>query len=599
MMLHLKWVSKLTPVVRLFERGDKNRLLFIILFTVLCAITEAASLGALMPLIESFVSGEEVQLANTIRSTLPVEGFELSSPATLGILVVLLLMLSLLFRVLLLRTQSYFGASIGNKLTGKLFRSILHKDLATFQEKNTSEFIASSVSRIHTVVVSVLFSGLKLISSTLIIIAASASLLVLSPILTLISIGILVTTYGLIHFIYKPTISKLGFTLSQNQGLVVKALNEGFGSFREIKLSGNFGFFASVVKTSDLRARIANARLQILTTAPKFFVETFFLILMILFAVLAQFLFRDFTEFAANLGVLAFGFQRLLPLGQELFQSIMKIRSGWASLEAVLQDMDSTPIKARPATIDSASFPEFKAITFSEVEFSYSDTNGDNIYVQSLSIKKGERVAIIGDSGSGKTTFLDLLIGFQRPNRGNVSINGSQNRVASASSGLWWPQIALVHQKPFMIDGSLMDNVALGVAPSELDIEKFNLCLTVSGAQSLANRSTENIGENGSFLSGGQKQRVAIARALYKDANILIFDEATNALDQSSERKVIEKIIQAFPEKTIVIVTHSKNVLDFCDFALTIKEGKVTKINMSQAFKECYETKEDSVEVAQ
>lgn len=588
--MYIRRIIKLAPIIELFERGDKNRLFFIVLFTVLCAITEAASLGALMPLIESFVSGEEVPLATTIKSALPVENLSLPATATLGFLVVVLLMVSLLLRVLLLRTQSYFGASIGNKLTGRLFRCILQKDLVTFQEKNTSEFIASSVSRVHTVVVSVLFSGLKLISSSLILTVASASLLFLSPTLTMISMGFLISVYGLIHFIYKPIISKLGLTLSQNQGLVVKGLNEGFGSFREIKLSGNLGFFESVVKASDLRARIANARLQILSSAPKFFVETFFLTLMILFAVLAQFLFEDFTEFAANLGVLAFGFQRLLPLGQEIFQSIMKIRSGWASLEVVLQDMGEDQVHSQINVNEDDTSQGFETISFSKVAFSHDRSVGSNIYVKSLLIKRGERVAVIGDSGSGKTTFLDLLIGFQRPNRGEVSINKSKNRASPASTGLLWSQIALVHQKPYMIDGSLKENVALGVAPSEWDSEKINLCLTVAGAQDLLDRAAENIGENGSFLSGGQRQRVAIARALYKDANILIFDEATNALDRTSEQKIIKNIIQVFPEKTIIMVTHSENVLDSCDFAVTIKKGIVTKIDIRKHLKDCNET---------
>jgi ATP-binding cassette, subfamily B, bacterial PglK len=303
---------------------------------------------------------------------------------------------------------------------------------------------------------------------------------------------------------------------------------------------------------------------------------------MLLLVVLSFLMAGQYGNFSAVipiLGAMAIGAQRLLPLLQIIYGAVVDIRRGQRSLESVLELLQM-PLPNELS--HSEKLPFFRNIEIRNLSFSYKRESRLVLNKVNLIIDKGSRVGIIGPTGGGKTTFMDVLMGLlPTPPDGGVFIDGVKLEIGNVAS--WRNLIAHVPQDIFLSDCSIAENIALGVDMDSIDLERVSwasemACLGGVVADLPEGLWTE-VGEKGLRLSGGQRQRIAIARALYKGGEIFIFDEATSALDSETESMVIENIEKLCEKPTIIFVAHRISTLKECQKIYRVSESKLTEIS--------------------
>jgi ATP-binding cassette subfamily B protein len=278
------------------------------------------------------------------------------------------------------------------------------------------------------------------------------------------------------------------------------------------------------------------------------------------------------------LAALALGAQKLLPLIQQAY-------NGWTSMsgsEAVLQsivEMLQQPIPDRFEDRSGTPIEFEREIHVEQLSFRYSPHAPDVLANIDLVVKKGAVIGFVGESGAGKSTLVDLLMGFLRPTRGAIFVDG----VALTESTIlsWQSQIAHVPQHIFLCDGSIVENVAFGLPPRKVNLDRvYEACRRAElhdFVRSLPDGYQTVVGERGVRLSGGQRQRLGLARALYKDASVLILDEATSALDDATEASVIDAVHRLGSEYTVLMIAHRVTTLQRCDTIFRLERGRISE----------------------
>lgn len=276
------------------------------------------------------------------------------------------------------------------------------------------------------------------------------------------------------------------------------------------------------------------------------------------------------------LAMLALGAQRLLPIMQQLYGNWSVVMGSKAALAEVLALLDQPlPIQAGLAEPASLSFRE--SIRFDNVSFQYGSQSSLVLNSVDFTIAKGSRVGIIGSTGSGKSTVLDLLMGLLDPTNGRILVDGKP--INAEHRRAWQRTIAHVPQSIFLVDASITENIAFGIPIEFIDIARVHdaakQAQAVDFIESLPLRYDHIVGERGVRLSGGQRQRIGIARALYKQASVLVFDEATSALDNETEYAVMEAINGLSDDLTLIVIAHRLNTLKNCDVIIKLNAAKV------------------------
>ena len=289
----------------------------------------------------------------------------------------------------------------------------------------------------------------------------------------------------------------------------------------------------------------------------------------------------QFSSIFPTLAALALGSQRILPILNKLYVDYITIKAKSHQIDEVIEILDEGKIlndKKKHLKDEKINFK--KTIIFKNVFFSY-DKKKNTLENINLTIKKGSKIGIIGRTGQGKSTFLDLFMGLLSQDKGEIFID--DHKLSKENILDWQTKISQVPQKIFLSDDTFLKNIAFGIKDDEIDFERVELVSKKSQIHSFIADNDDGyyqkVGERGIKLSGGQIQRVGLARALYKlTSEIIIFDEATNSLDNETEKLVMEELYKMDKKLTIIIVAHRLNTLENCDNIFEIKNKKVVQI---------------------
>jgi len=318
--------------------------------------------------------------------------------------------------------------------------------------------------------------------------------------------------------------------------------------------------------------------IQIISGSPRFIIEALGMIAIACAAVIASQSPNGILDSLPIIGTLALGAQRLLPVLQEAFRNLSVIKGTEASLVDVLNFLDQEmPNHQNVLQVKEIIFNN--SITLKNIQFGYSKLENDVFKNLNYSFLKGKRIGIIGETGAGKSTFTDILMGLLEPDKGSIYID--KIKLNNINLRSWQKQIAHVPQNIFLTDGTIYQNIAFGVEEDEIDDERLKNAAKNAHldkfVRTLSYGYKTNIGETGIRLSGGQKQRIGIARALYKKAKIIIFDEATNSLDGETEKLIMDTIYRLNKDLTLIIIAHRLSTLSQCDEIIEIKNNKIIK----------------------
>ena len=349
-------------------------------------------------------------------------------------------------------------------------------------------------------------------------------------------------------------------------------------------IDSNQYFYVDRYSNLDRNNRLRQAKNQFLAFFPKFILEAIGLIALALISLLLIGDENDPKKVIPIVGAIALGMQRFLPTLQQMYSSWVIISANTADLNAVIS-LVNQPVLTNLRVQRKYPSLSFEKIEFRNVSYKFKKQQNNAIENVNLTISKGDKIGIIGETGSGKSTFVDLIMGLLVPTQGIIKVNGTNIHAENKQIFYekWRNSISHVPQNIYLIDDNFIKNIAFGVNEKEID---FNL-LKKAAKNSLIFDVIEDkphqynslIGEKGINLSGGQRQRLGIARSLYKNADILILDEATSALDINTENKLINSISNNYPSITLIIVSHRMESLRFCDKFLKIQNRKINFID--------------------
>jgi ABC-type multidrug transport system fused ATPase/permease subunit len=446
--------------------------------------------------------------------------------------------------------------------------------------KNSSESISSITTHVNTVVSYVLQPLALLMISIIVIVGIITTLILVNPGVAFFAALIFGFSYALIMLLTKGILRRNSIIVSSNQARVVKALQEGLGAVRDVLINNLQNVYSDMYQKADQPMRKAQSVNLFIAGSPRFIMETVGLIVLALIA-----FFSLSSKGGAGslvlLGTIAFGAQRLLPVLQQAYAAWAGMRSSIGSLENVIETM-KLPIGEhhKVNSEDIQVLPLNNAITFNNVRYKYSEQLPEVLKGLSFVINRGERIGIVGDTGSGKSTALDILMGLLKPVSGEILIDDvilSDSNVKS-----WQKNISQVPQSIFLTDATIAENIGFGFSLNELDLGRVKTAAQKAHVaefiESKANGYFELVGERGVALSGGQRQRIAIARALYKNASVLIFDEATSALDNLTEKAVIDSIKELGRDITIIMIAHRLSTIETCDKIIELRQGKMEAV---------------------
>ena len=565
----------------------KKLYIFAIFLSIIGGLAEILSLGSLYPFITIILSPQEFE--NNLFFMNVLNFFGITSLSNLAFHItlafILLTVFSNVLRLIIIKINSRLAFSTGVDISSKVFEKTLSQSYENHINHNSSEFISAVTRKIDHLTGFILFPSLTLLGSMVNTLAIISTLLIINYKVALISFILFGVTYLIIGTLSRLQLNRNSEIIAGEVTNVNKSLQEGFGSIRELILYNSRKYFIELFSKSERKLRLAQGNNIFLSLSPRYILEAFGIILIAIFTYVISRNTQDVASYIPLLGILALGAQRVIPAMQQIFSSWANIKATEASLGDIL---DLLEIKSLIETdqYSGTELPFKSQITFENCDFTYSKNQYPVLNKINLDILKGSSVGLMGSTGSGKTTFVNVLMGLLNPSSGNIYIDGIKLNFNNIKK--WQSKIALVPQDIFLSDISIIENIAFGEDIEEIDTNKVISVAKKARIHdhiiSMEHGYQSRVGEGGISLSGGQIQRIGTARALYQDKEILIIDEGTSALDSLTERKVMESINSKGSNITLILIAHRLSTLSGCDFVIKFNQGKIEKIYNKKEF---------------
>ena len=557
----------------------KVQLLFFSLLIIFASFAEIFSIGAIFPFMMVLTDPEKIFNLEILQPILQLLSIHSKTELLMPIAVVfcVAILLSGAVRLLLAYKSTQISFGIGADLGAMVYRNTLYQPYSVHISRNSSEIISGISMKIDGVMAQIITPTITMITSAILLATIFILVFLVQPIVAASTFFGLGMIYIFVVYVTRERIKKNSLNISRASNKVITLLQEGLGGIRDVIIDGNQEIFCKEYKDVDAKLRSSQANNQFIGISPRYFIEA---VSITIFAIVAAFciITSNTNEFTLPImAVIAFGMQRMLPLMQQIYNSWISFKGSRTIFLDVLYLLNQPMPEVYFLNDDPINFS--KSIEFSDVFYRYGSDTPWVLKNINISIPKGSKIGIIGISGSGKSTFLDVLMGLLSPSSGHLKVDGVV--VAPKNIKSWQRRIAHVPQYIYLADKTIAENIAFGVSVDEIDYARMRMVATQAKLESFIDSLEKGfdtrVGERGSFLSGGQRQRIGLARALYKRAELIILDEATSSLDDSTENAVMEAINSLDKNITLIIVAHRTSTLSSCDVIYQICDAAINK----------------------
>jgi ABC-type multidrug transport system fused ATPase/permease subunit len=597
-------IAGMRKAMRLLTPRERLHFATLTMITPLAAFGEMGAVAAMIPFLSvvvdpSLIPAESMTgtLLRTIGLTRTQDMILFMGAAACGVL--------LLTNVLIVASVWYmlrFSWALHHRLSTTLLRKYLYKPYSYFLTKNSAAMAGNLIVQVGQVTEGVLVPGLSAFARG----AASLALILFlgatEPILAFAALGLITSIYATFYYcLARRKLRAIGVRRAHGSKALMQAVSEAFGGIKDVKLLHAEEAFAEVYR--PLSRQLAHDQIleTLIATSPRYIVEavSFGAIVMV---TLAYSSFRGGVDGSVVpvLGMFAFAGYRLMPSIQHVFASLVTLRASLPSFDGLYSDLELQPLepatrpepaRASAAEVTSADrrapvnrhapldklVPE-RSIELRKVTFRYPGTTEATLEDFSVTFKARTTTGIVGPTGSGKTTVVDLLLGLLRPVQGELRIDGVG--IDASNVERWQRSLGYVPQHIYLSDTSVLRNVAFGVPEPEIDRARVEeACRSAQIHDFIVERLGDGyetvVGERGLRLSGGERQRLGIARALYRRPEVLILDEATSALDRKTEAGVMEAMHAFAGKKTLIMIAHRESTLRDCDVIYRIVRGRL------------------------
>jgi ATP-binding cassette subfamily B protein len=563
--------------------SSHRRIQLALLLIVMAAsgFAELVSLGAVLPFLAVLSNPDRLWQASLIQNLAPRVGWteanHLLLPATIAF--VAAAVVAALVRLVNIWLNGRLAAAIGSDLSCEAYRRTLYQPYRVHLQRNSAELITGITSQIQQTV-GALNSLLQIITSAVVAAGLITGLLLIDALVALAAAALFASAYGALAITLREELRRNGNRIVEATTQQVKALQEGLGAIRDVLLGSIQPTYLQIYSEADRPQRQLQAKNQFLGAFPRYALEALGMVAIALLACLLVFQRGSGAPVIPLLGALALGAQRLLPALQQIYNGWVSLNTYNASLQNVLF-MINQPLPPIVSGVDP--LPLHQGIRLVGVRFRYGPERPEILNGLDFEICRGERIGLIGSTGSGKSTTVDVLMGLLEPTVGHLLVDGENPHDPEHPERLvaWRAAIAHVPQSIYLADTSIAENIAFGVPRHEIDLDRVKKAAEQAQISSFIEDSPEGynsfVGERGIRLSGGQRQRIGIARALYKSARLLVLDEATSALDDSTEGAVMQAVEDLSRSITVVMIAHRLSTIARCDRVIELKHGCIAR----------------------
>ncbi|ROR39158.1 ABC transporter ATP-binding protein [Caminibacter pacificus] len=554
----------------LLSKRDKQYLLFLMLLSIVLSFIETIGVGIIMPFISIATDFNKIFTNQYIYYFYNLFDFKSSLYFVVffGVVLIFFYIFRAIFTLFYFYMLSRFAQSRYHIIAYRLFENYIGLEYKKFIDMNSSLMTKNIITEANNLV-ELITKLLFLLSESFVLIFIYSMLLYVNWKMTILLTILLGMNVLFLKLFVSKKIKKAGIDREAFQSRFYKIISSAFGNFKIIKLKSKDEVILNEFENASINFVKANIKAQTLFHFPRVFLEMigFSLIAFIVIYLVLKY-HTDIKAALPILMVFVLGLYRLLPSVNRIFGAYNEILFKLQALNIIHNELIYEKENLGDEKIDFKEKIELK-----NVNFAYNPKKSvlKNI---NLTIKKGEKLGIIGESGSGKSTLIDIISGLYKPVSGEVLIDEELLNDKNVKS--WRKKIGYIPQNIYLIDGTVAENVAF---LEEIDEDRVKEALKKANILDFLEKHHEGIytkiGENGIKLSGGQRQRLAIARALYHNPEVLILDEATSALDSETEKKIMEEIYKIGENKTMIIIAHRISTLDKCDRIVEIKNGEI------------------------
>jgi len=575
--------NALNKLLFVLDSNERKKSFILTLLVLIGAILEMLGIGMLIPILSLLTdNGANSVYFEKVKEYLPIiknfDKYNLIIFSLASIFIVYLL--KTIFLSFLTWYQSLFIFNLNSKISRKLFKNYLYQDYTFYLKTNSSKLIQNINVEVGNFIYLFALPLIIFITELLIILGISI-LLMIMEFKGFFLILILFGTFSFVYlFVTRKKLKKIASERVIHQTLSVKDIQQGISSIKDVKVLGKEKEFYEYFKFHINNYTKMAGKTFFIQNLPKFILELFAVVILIIAIIFLTNSDYEIGNVIVIVGMFAAASFKILPGVNRIMNSFVTMRYGYASLEEIYQDLQTETKKINYIKNNIQNKLQFKnSIQFKNIYYSYPENKEIILNNINLEVRANATIGLLGESGSGKTTFIDLLTGILSPTEGEIKVD-EKNIYLNIRE--WQNNIGYIPQFIYLIDDTIKKNIAFGINKEIIDISKLENALEVSQmkdfVKTLPKKIETKVGEFGVRLSGGQRQRIGIARALYNNPNLLVMDEATNSLDEETEKKVMNSIYLMKGKKTILISSHKKSILDKCDIILKFESGKITLI---------------------
>lgn len=579
--------SVLKKFNKLLNKKQKSRLAILGLITIIGAFLEVIGVSLMLPLITAIMEPNIIRTNKYIAYVCKI--LDLHSHRTFVIVCIIAVIFVFIFKDLFLIMQYYIQARFiyNNQFATqqRMLNGFLNRPYEFFLNAGSGEILRVIQSDVS-VTYNLLMTILSMFTETIASLAISITIFIIDPVMTVFVIVMMIIVILIISKLIKPVLKKKGEERHIYGSLTYKWLIQSIAGIKEVKVGAKEDFFEEQFNISGRKYINAEKFNTIFLNIPRLMIEMVSICSTLAFIAFMIYKGKEIETLVPTLGAFAMAAMKLMPSANRIMAAINEIAFQEISLDKLLMDIEvfeEDEVKYgeyrkqnNKMVVNKLSFNN--KIELHNITYKYQNSDKYILDKANMLIPIGKSIGIVGASGAGKTTAVDILLGILLTEKGEVLIDGTNMRDNYPE---WLSHIGYIPQSIFMLDDDIKGNVAFGVAREKQDEERVWLALREAQLEDFVKELKEGIhtqiGERGMRLSGGQRQRLGIARALYFNPEILVFDEATSALDNETESAVMSSINSLHGKKTMVIIAHRLQTIQNCDIVYRVENGKITE----------------------
>lgn len=563
----------------LFDSHEKKRSLQLLFLMLIMAITEVIGVGSIMPFLSVLGNPEVIETNQYLNKVYHYLEFDNTNSFMifLGWFAFFMLLFSALIRGITSYAKFRFSELRRHSLGQKLLKRYLHQPYSYFLSRNSSEMTKVILSETEIIITNIILPSLNFVIYIILSIFLISFLVAIDPILAIILGTVFGSFYFILYLTVRKYIVKMGEKREQANSKRFKITSETIGGIKDLKVLGREKVYLDSFNKPSYEFSHYTSISQTLGETPQYLVEVIAfgsLLAMAMYALSNDG--ADVGTLLPLLGLYALGALKLKPAINTIYGSVAAIKFGTPSLDNIIRDIqdseDNIEIKN-----DFNRLKLEDALILKNISFSYPNTEQLALENINITIEANTTVGIIGTTGAGKSTLVDIILGLLYPTKG--SLTADNNILNKDNIRQWQNSIGYVPQTIFLADDTIASNIAFGIEKSDIDMKQVLEVAKMAQVDEFVNKQDNGyetiIGERGVRLSGGQRQRLGIARALYHNPELLVLDEATSALDNKTEAEVMKAIDNMGGSKTIIMIAHRLTTVERCDKIIKLENGIV------------------------